>query len=166
MLKPTAMTLQKTIMALNPVERLDRFLRNSTDQSGSRDPGFTPYSSPSQPSASQSDSPASSRKVWTWGEVAVDKINYCRQYGPIKTPEEKSEKNKGIWFIGAPHSENIEKGKQISNCHRWLLLGTKKWVPKEVMDGLPLDKLQKIINNWHQIHRLNPVHPSLLRNQN
>ncbi|RMB96168.1 hypothetical protein DUI87_27229 [Hirundo rustica rustica] len=77
-LKPTAITLQKTIMALGPVERLDRFLGNPSNQTGSTDPGFAPYSIPSQPPASQSSSPASSCKVWTWGDVAVDLINYNR----------------------------------------------------------------------------------------
>ncbi|XP_068031599.1 uncharacterized protein [Anomalospiza imberbis] len=57
----TAITLQKTIMTLSPVERLDRFLAT----------------------ASKCSSPASSRKVWTWGEVAEDLINYCRKYGPV-----------------------------------------------------------------------------------
>ncbi|XP_074402779.1 uncharacterized protein LOC141730041 [Zonotrichia albicollis] len=57
-LKSTAITIQKTVMALSPIDRLERFLNNSTDQSDS------------------------SRKIWTWSEVAVDLINYCRQYGP------------------------------------------------------------------------------------
>ncbi|XP_068035175.1 uncharacterized protein [Anomalospiza imberbis] len=57
----TAITLQKTIMTLSPVERLDRFLA----------------------AASKCSSPASSRKVWTWGEVEEDLINYCRKYGPV-----------------------------------------------------------------------------------
>ncbi|XP_074403771.1 uncharacterized protein LOC141730240 [Zonotrichia albicollis] len=57
-LKSTAITIQKTIMALSPIDRLDRFLNNSTDQSDS------------------------SRKNWTWNEVAVDLINFWRQYGP------------------------------------------------------------------------------------
>ncbi|XP_074390250.1 uncharacterized protein LOC141727866 [Zonotrichia albicollis] len=56
-LKSTAITIQKTIMALSPIDRLDRFLNNSTDQSD--------------------------RKIWTWSEVAVDLINYHRQYGPL-----------------------------------------------------------------------------------
>lgn len=64
-LKPTAITLQKTIMALGPVETLDRFLGNPPDRTGSTNPGFTPYSTSSQPPAFQSNSPASGCKVWT-----------------------------------------------------------------------------------------------------
>ncbi|XP_074387985.1 uncharacterized protein LOC141726817 [Zonotrichia albicollis] len=124
-LKSTAITIQKTVMALSPIDRLERFLNNSTDQSDS------------------------SRKIWTWSEVAVDLINYCRQYGPVKTLEEKSEKTKGVRFMGTPNTENTEPGKQISNGQRWWMLGIKKGVPRDIMDGLPLEKLQKIITNWN-----------------
>ncbi|XP_074390274.1 uncharacterized protein LOC141727886 [Zonotrichia albicollis] len=124
-LKSTAITIQKTVMALSPIDRLERFLSNSTDQSDS------------------------SRKIWTWSEVAVDLINYCRQYGPVKTLEEKSEKAKGVRFMGTPNTENTEPGKQISNRQRWRMLGIKKGVPRDIMDGLPLEKLQKIITNWN-----------------
>ncbi|XP_074387971.1 uncharacterized protein LOC141726802 [Zonotrichia albicollis] len=124
-LKSTAITIQKTVMALSPIDRLERFLNNSTDQSDS------------------------SRKIWIWSEVAVDLINYCRQYGPVKTLEEKSEKAKGVRFMGTPNTENTEPGKQISNRQRWRMLGIKKGVPRDIMDGLPLEKLQKIITNWN-----------------
>ncbi|XP_077645228.1 uncharacterized protein LOC144247684 [Lonchura striata] len=123
-LKPTAIALQKTIMTLSPTEKLDRFLASS---------------------------PGSNHKIWTWGEVAEDLINYCRKYGPVKTPEEKpekSEKTKGIRSIGTPYSKNPEKGKQNPSRQHWWSLGVQKGVPREVMDGLPLDKLQKIITNW------------------
>lgn len=129
-------------MAVGPVERLDRFLGNPSDRTGSTDPGFTPYSTPSQLPGTQSNSPAGDRKVWTWSEVAEDLINYSRKYGPRKTPEEKSEKTKGVRYIRAPHSEKPEDVKQISNRQRWWLLGIKKGVPRDVMDGLPLDKLR------------------------
>ncbi|XP_068856680.1 LOW QUALITY PROTEIN: uncharacterized protein [Aphelocoma coerulescens] len=142
-LKPTAIPLQKTIAAVGPVERLDRFLGNLSDQTGSTDPGFTPYSTPSQPPGSQSNSPAGDGKVWTWSEVAEDLINYSRKYGPIKIPEEKSDKTKGVRYIRAPHSEKPENVKQIPNRQHWWLLGIKKGVPRDVMDGLPLDKLSK-----------------------
>ncbi|RMC03594.1 hypothetical protein DUI87_19769 [Hirundo rustica rustica] len=89
-LKPTAITLQKTIMALGPVERLDRFLGIPSNQTGSTDPGFAPYSIPSQLPASQSDSSAGGHKVWTGNQLAADLINYSEKYGPVKTPEDTS----------------------------------------------------------------------------
>ncbi|XP_077646961.1 uncharacterized protein LOC144248855 [Lonchura striata] len=150
-LKPTAIALQKTIMTLSPTEKLDRFLGNPTNRTGSTDPSFTPSCSPFQAVNSQASSPGSNYKIWTWGEVAEDLINYCRKYGPVKTPEEKpekSEKTKEIRSIGTPYSKNPEKGKQNPNRQHWWSLGVQKGVPREVMDGLPLDKLQKIITNW------------------
>ncbi|RMC02617.1 hypothetical protein DUI87_20772 [Hirundo rustica rustica] len=89
-LKPTAITLQKTTMALGPVERLDRFLGNPSNQTGSTDPGFAPYSIPSQLPASQSDSSAGDHKVRTESQLAADLINYSKKYGPVKTPEDTS----------------------------------------------------------------------------
>ncbi|RMB96182.1 hypothetical protein DUI87_27244 [Hirundo rustica rustica] len=89
-LKPTAITLQKTIMALGPVERLDRFLGNPSNQTGSTDPGFVPYSIPSQLPASQSDSSAGDHKVWTGNQLAAGLISYSKKYGPVKTPEDTS----------------------------------------------------------------------------
>ncbi|RMB96960.1 hypothetical protein DUI87_26539 [Hirundo rustica rustica] len=89
-LKPTAITLQKTIMALGPVERLDRFLGNPSNQTGSTDPGFVPYSIPSQLPASQSDSSAGDHKVWTGNQLAAGLINYSKKYGPVKTLEDTS----------------------------------------------------------------------------
>ncbi|XP_057900528.1 uncharacterized protein LOC131096230 [Melospiza georgiana] len=147
-LKSTAITIQKTVMALSPIDRLERLLSNSTDQSESTDTAPSPYT-PTQAPTTPSDTSNSNRKIWTWGEVAVDLINYCRQYGPVKTLEEKSEKTKGVRFMGTPNAENIEPRKQISNRQRWWMLGIKKGVPRDIMDGLPLEKLQKIITNWN-----------------
>ncbi|XP_074390447.1 uncharacterized protein LOC141728046 [Zonotrichia albicollis] len=78
-LKSTAITIQKTITALSPIDRLDRFLNNSTDQSESVPSPYTPTQTPTTPS----DTSSHSRKIWTWSEVAVDLLNYCRQYGPL-----------------------------------------------------------------------------------
>ncbi|RMC18698.1 hypothetical protein DUI87_04594 [Hirundo rustica rustica] len=89
-LKPTTITLQKTTMALGPVERLDRFLGILSNQTGSTDPGFAPYSIPPQLPASQSDSSAGGHEVWTGNQLAADLINYSEKYGPVKTPEDTS----------------------------------------------------------------------------
>ncbi|XP_074388110.1 uncharacterized protein LOC141726918 [Zonotrichia albicollis] len=164
-LKSTAITIQKTVMALSPIDRLERFLNNSTDQSESTDTAPSPYT-PTQTPTTPSDTSSSSRKIWTWSEVAVDLINYCRQYGPVKTLEEKSEKAKGVRFMGTPNTENTEPGKQISNRQRWWMLGIKKGVPRDIMDGLPLEKLQKIITNWNfRKTNTQPSAPILLPHQ-
>ncbi|RMC03975.1 hypothetical protein DUI87_19312 [Hirundo rustica rustica] len=40
--------------------------------------------------ASQSDSSAGDHKVWTGSQLAADLINYSKNYGPVKTPEDTS----------------------------------------------------------------------------
>uniref|UniRef100_A0A8C5UD78 Uncharacterized protein n=1 Tax=Malurus cyaneus samueli TaxID=2593467 RepID=A0A8C5UD78_9PASS len=124
-LKPTAIVLQKTIAAMSPVERLDRFLRNPTDQTGSTDPD--------------------NRKIWTWGEVAEDLINYNRKYGPIKTIEEKPEKIKGVRYIEAPYTKNEQ---HFSQRKFWWNLGIRKGIPRHIMDGLPLNQLSRFVSSW------------------
>ncbi|KAF4802517.1 hypothetical protein TURU_024672 [Turdus rufiventris] len=97
-LKPTAILLQKIIAAISPVERLDRFLGNASEPLSSVD--SSPYNiSPQQLPSSQSNSPNSDRRVWTWSEVAEELLNYSRKYGPVKSPEEKLEKIKGDYFL-------------------------------------------------------------------
>ncbi|XP_077646680.1 uncharacterized protein LOC144248392 [Lonchura striata] len=60
-LKPTAIALQKTIMTLSPTEKLDRFLGNPTNRTGSTGPTFTPSCSPFQAVNSQASSPGMER---------------------------------------------------------------------------------------------------------
>ncbi|KAL2308835.1 hypothetical protein Nmel_001909, partial [Mimus melanotis] len=108
----------------------------------------TRFNLPQQLPGSQSRSPASNHKIWTWSEVAEKLLNYSRKYGPIKVPEEKLEKTKGVRYIISP-SNKPEKGKQVSNHQYWWLLGMRKGVPRDVMHGLPLEKLAKIVSNWH-----------------
>uniref|UniRef100_A0A8C3Y7W9 Uncharacterized protein n=1 Tax=Catharus ustulatus TaxID=91951 RepID=A0A8C3Y7W9_CATUS len=119
-LKATAILLQKTIAAISPVERLE---------------------------SSQLNSPNSERRVWTWSEVAEELLNYSRKYGPVKSSEEKLEKIKGIRFF-SPSQGTSDKVKQLSTRQYWWGVGIKKGVPKEIMDGLPLDRLTKIVVNW------------------
>ncbi|RLV71550.1 hypothetical protein DV515_00017336, partial [Chloebia gouldiae] len=85
-LKPTVILIQKTIAAISPVERLDGFLNNQNNPSVSVDRG--------------------KHRIWTWSEVAEELINYSRKYGPVKLPEEKSEKTenpKGVRHIASPN---------------------------------------------------------------
>ncbi|XP_066194256.1 uncharacterized protein [Sylvia atricapilla] len=129
-LKPTAILLQKTIAFITPVDRLERFLGHTSDQIGSTD------STDSSPFATPSTQSNSSRKVWTWSEVAEELISYSRKYGLVKHSEDKPEKPRGIRHIASPN-EKPERGKQISNRQQLWLLGLKRGVPREVMDKLP-----------------------------
>ncbi|XP_063280806.1 uncharacterized protein LOC134565238 [Prinia subflava] len=148
-LKPTAIALQKTITALSPVERLERFLGNPSERNPSNDQNSSPNSTSSHATTAQTNPATNDRKVWVWSEIAVELINYCRQYGPVSTSQDTSQKIKGIRNVKTAKNENSDKGKNISTRQHGWLLGIKRGVPKDVMDGLPLDKLQKIISNWH-----------------
>ncbi|KAL2310263.1 hypothetical protein Nmel_006513, partial [Mimus melanotis] len=91
-------------------------------------------------------------------EVAEELLSYSRKYGPIKVPEEKLEKTKGVRHIVSP-SDKPEKGKQTVIRQYWWSLGVKKQTPKDVMDVLPLDKLIKIVLNWHCPKSIAPDSP-------
>uniref|UniRef100_A0A8C3QSL6 Uncharacterized protein n=1 Tax=Cyanoderma ruficeps TaxID=181631 RepID=A0A8C3QSL6_9PASS len=140
-IKPTVILLQKTIAFNTLVDRLERFLGHTSDQTGSTDSSSSlPFSTPSTQSGS-------SHKVWTWSEVAEELISYSRKHGPVKHSEDKPEKPRGVRHV-APSNEKPEKGKQISNRQQLWLLGLKRGVPREVMDRLSSDKLSKIIFSW------------------
>ncbi|KAL2310246.1 hypothetical protein Nmel_006495, partial [Mimus melanotis] len=98
-----------------------------------------------QQSGSQLHSPGSNHKIWTWSEVAEELLDYSRKYGPVKDPEEKMEKTKGVRHIVSPS----DKQEKAPNRQYWWALGMKKGVPRDVMHGLPFEKLVKIVSNWH-----------------
>uniref|UniRef100_A0A8B9NM80 Uncharacterized protein n=1 Tax=Accipiter nisus TaxID=211598 RepID=A0A8B9NM80_9AVES len=137
-LKSTGIVLQRTIASLDPVE-------NST------------------PSHSKH------KKMWTWGDVAQELRDYSRKYGPGRNLEEKP---KGICHVGAKdlplsasktvtaltdpavvadysYSKTGGGGRQPLTQQQWWALGIKKGVPRDVMDGLPLNKLSKLISKWY-----------------
>ena len=120
--------------------KLDRFLGRGSEPLSSID--SSPYTNSPQSNLSNNE-----RRVWTWTEVAEELINYSRKYGPVKSPEEKLDKIKGVRLFSPPHA-TLEKVKQVSTRQYWWGIGIKKGVPKDIMDGLPLEKLAKIVRNW------------------
>ncbi|KAL2308949.1 hypothetical protein Nmel_005123 [Mimus melanotis] len=117
------------------------------------DSGPIPFS-PYQPPGLQSCSPASKRKIWTWRKVA-ELLNYRTKYGPVKTPEEKLEKTKGVRYIASPN-DKPEKGNEVYNHQYWWLLEVKKGVPRDVME-----KLTKIVSNWPHAKSIVPNSPTV-----
>uniref|UniRef100_A0A663F381 Uncharacterized protein n=1 Tax=Aquila chrysaetos chrysaetos TaxID=223781 RepID=A0A663F381_AQUCH len=107
------------------------------------------------------------KRMWTWGDVAQELIDYSRKYGPVRTLEEKP---KGIRQVGAKDlplsvSKTVTAltdsasaadysysktggGRQPLIRQQWWALGIKKGVLRDVMDGLPLNKLSKLISKW------------------
>ncbi|XP_052520677.1 uncharacterized protein LOC128071716 [Tympanuchus pallidicinctus] len=103
-------------------------------------------------------------KVWTWGEVAQELINYGRRYGPVTTltvrPEAKGVRRavvnptplpsnlvhngfKGASFSVKPSGRNIDHKR-----NGFWTLGWQKGIPRELMDGLSTDRLEKLVNWW------------------
>ncbi|XP_055654992.1 uncharacterized protein LOC129784051 [Falco peregrinus] len=147
-LRPMGVSLRRTIALMCPVERLESFIRSQRNET------------PDSVSSHQMTSASSNKRIWTWGQVAQELIDYSRKYGPVKIPEEKS---RGIRQIEAedlplptgktvaaadvlrkehPHHKT-GKGGQFMTRQQWWLLGIKKGVPRDIMDGLPFDKLSK-----------------------
>ncbi|XP_074713432.1 uncharacterized protein LOC141938585, partial [Strix uralensis] len=158
-LRSTGIDLQRTIASLDPVEKLESFINGRRDETNTG--SDSPFNHSSTPSRSKH------KKRWTWGDVAQELIDYSRKYGPVRTLEEKS---KGIRQIGAKdlplsvsktatsstdhaavadYSHSKTGGGQPLTRQQWWALGIKKGVPRDIMDGLPLNKLSKLISRWY-----------------
>ncbi|XP_069737456.1 uncharacterized protein [Phaenicophaeus curvirostris] len=75
-LKSTGMSLQRAIVSMGPVGRLEAFVCGATL-------GNRPYPRP---------------KVWTWGKVAQELIDYSRKYCLVKPLEERSINKIPVWI--------------------------------------------------------------------
>ncbi|XP_069664901.1 uncharacterized protein [Haliaeetus albicilla] len=159
-LRSTGIVLQRTIASLDPAEKLESFIKGKSDETNvGSDSLFNHSSTPSH---------SKHKKMWTWGDVAQELIDYSRKYGPVRTLEEKT---KGIHQVGAKdlplsvsktvtaptdptvvadysYSKPRGGGRQPLTQQQWWALGIKKGVPRDVMDGLPLNKLSKLISKW------------------
>ncbi|XP_068251410.1 uncharacterized protein [Nyctibius grandis] len=96
------------------------------------------------------------QKVWTWGEVAQELINYGRKYGPVNTSSARWE-SKSLWSteIKSPGSSTrlppprSPSRRNIPNRRNTLWsLGQQKGVPRDLMDGLPTDRLEELVSGW------------------
>ncbi|XP_052529540.1 uncharacterized protein LOC128076184 [Tympanuchus pallidicinctus] len=103
-------------------------------------------------------------KVWTWGEVAQELINYGRKYGPVVSFPSKSEP-RSVRLAAAslaprPPSPKLSGSGRVSLpvkagrrniFHKrnglWTL-GWKKGIPRSLMDGLTTDRLEKLVKWW------------------
>lgn len=160
-LKSTGIVLQRTIVSLDLLEKLESFLKGKSDETNVG--SDSPFNHSSTPSHSKH------KRMWTWGDVAQEVIDYSRKYGPVRTLEEKP---KGIRQVGAKDlplsvsktvtaptdpivvadcssSKTGGGGRQPLTRQQWWALGIKKGVPRDVMDGLPLNKLSKLISKWY-----------------
>ncbi|XP_071436803.1 uncharacterized protein [Pithys albifrons albifrons] len=100
-------------------------------------------------------------KIWTWGVVGQELINYGRKYGPVPsvTTDSKSirrteckttippVKLRKVTFSpgqGAPTNTGTHREKRNT---LWIA-GLQKGIPKSLMDGQPTDKLEILIQEW------------------
>lgn len=110
--------------------------------------------------AATADRTRNGRKVWTWGEVAHELINYGRKYGPVSGPQQRTE-SKVVRVTevlspkkllpnqrGNPPQLNNQKQNRPSSRLEWWQLGLSKGIPRELMDGLPIAKLELLVKGW------------------
>ncbi|XP_072183427.1 uncharacterized protein [Excalfactoria chinensis] len=141
-LKPIGIQLQSKIQAMSQGERA-RAVLEGAGTSGSLQSGY---------------------KVWTWGEVAQELINYGRKYGPVASSTSRIEP-RGVRLAAAtlalgspsPKINRIEKALASEKTgrrnidhkrHELWTLGWKKGIPREIMNGLATDRLERLVTGW------------------
>ncbi|XP_040977259.1 uncharacterized protein LOC121232857 [Aquila chrysaetos chrysaetos] len=137
-LKPIGIQLQGKIQAMPQGEGV-----------GAASGGFTPDQHRLPPD----------KKMWTWGEVAQELINYGRKYGPVNPPATKTDsrglRRTEVKIVPCPGSDKrtpLAKplgGRDIPNKRNILWAwGYQKGIPRGLMDGMPTDKLEKLVTAW------------------
>lgn len=94
------------------------------------------------------------------GEVAQELINYGRKYGPVNNSSKIDPKGLKRREVKSPPRLTNGKpqthptclgGRNIPNKRQGLwTLGWQKGVPKDLMDGVPTDKLEKLVLEWSE----------------
>ncbi|XP_071657677.1 uncharacterized protein [Patagioenas fasciata] len=98
-------------------------------------------------------------KVWTWGEVAQELINYGWKYDPVNVLPTKTDPKglKRTEMRLPPHLGNSKRmsltrplsGGDILNKHNnFWTTGWRKDIPGDLMNDLSTDKLEKLILQW------------------
>ncbi|XP_049671620.1 uncharacterized protein LOC126045078 [Accipiter gentilis] len=85
------------------------------------------------------------RKVWTWGEVAQELIDFERKFGPVSGPSQRTE-NKIVRRLSG---RLLAPGRQrpLSRQALWQL-GLQKGIQRDLMDGLSTQRLEELVQNW------------------
>ncbi|XP_009571611.1 PREDICTED: LOW QUALITY PROTEIN: uncharacterized protein LOC104072469 [Fulmarus glacialis] len=99
------------------------------------------------------------RKMWTWGEVSQELINYRHKYGPVNLPTTKTDprglRRAEVKMVPCPEGDGktpLTKppgGRDIPNKRSSLWAkGCQKGILCDLMDGLPTDKVEKLVSEW------------------
>ncbi|XP_010572417.1 PREDICTED: uncharacterized protein LOC104835879 [Haliaeetus leucocephalus] len=104
----------------------------------------------------------SGRKVWTWGEVAQELINFGRKYGPVGELSQRTKtrvvqaaeqasgqqssvrKGQGLQSL---RCQNFGRKRPLTRQGPWQL-GLQKGIPRDLMDGLPTKTLEQLVREW------------------
>ncbi|XP_069631326.1 LOW QUALITY PROTEIN: uncharacterized protein [Haliaeetus albicilla] len=87
----------------------------------------------------------SGRKVWTWGEIAQELINFGRKYGPVGGLSQRTE-NKIVQRLSG---WQLPPGRERPLTRQGLWqLGLQKGISRDLMDGLLTQKLEQLVQNW------------------
>ncbi|XP_068277936.1 LOW QUALITY PROTEIN: uncharacterized protein [Nyctibius grandis] len=92
------------------------------------------------------------QKVWTWGEVAQELINYGRKYGPVKSESKTVRRAEAKFPPARPSPPNPVNSKKDTISHRkalWLI-GKHKGIPLKCMNGLNTEQLEKMVLGWSE----------------
>ncbi|XP_071587777.1 uncharacterized protein [Heliangelus exortis] len=92
------------------------------------------------------------QKIWTWGEVAQELINYGRKFGPVDKEEARAIRRTQTSDL----SGNTSPQYQRSRSSLWLEV-LQKGIPREIMDGQPRQSLQRIVEYWPKQHTVENV---------
>ncbi|XP_072216209.1 uncharacterized protein [Excalfactoria chinensis] len=140
-LKPIGIQLQGKIQAMSQGERA-RTVLEGAGTSGSLQSGF---------------------KVWTWGEVAQELINYERKFGPVASTskfEPKGVRLAAATLAPRPPSPKLNRMEKVSlpvrtgrrniahKRNRLWTLGLQKGIPRDLMNGLSTDRLEMLVTSW------------------
>ncbi|XP_074719620.1 uncharacterized protein LOC141941203 [Strix uralensis] len=89
------------------------------------------------------------RKVWIWGKVAQELINFGRKYGPVGGSSQRTKPGSyGLQSdLESPRGQNSGRGRPLTRQGLWQLV-LQKGIPWDLMDGLPAQKLEQLVQKW------------------
>lgn len=98
----------------------------------------------------------------TWGEVAQELINFGRKYGPVGGSWQRPE-TRAVRAAGKAEGQSVlvRRGQdsklirfsgpgreRLLSRQEWWQLGLRRGVPRDLTDGLPTQKLEKLVQSW------------------
>ena len=97
------------------------------------------------------------RKVWTWGQIAQELINYGRKYRPVNQPYQRIE-TRALQAAERVSKQSSFSGRSLDlggkekplNRQGVWQLGLQKGVPWDLVDGLLTKQLEQLVQRWSE----------------